>query len=123
MIQQEGDGWRFAHDPARGHFCILIGGDRWAFELTFEEWRGLIDVVIALIDQHRALVDQLMEEEALTIELERGPWWVALDGNQQEWGLALVLNAAEGRSAEGAWAAPEAMALVAAMRTELDQLE
>ena len=122
MILQEGEGWRFARDSARESFSILIGGEHWAFELTLREWRELMTLVLELEQQHRLLVDQLMAEEAISIELERGPWWAALEGDRRQWGLAVVLTAVEGRSAEGAWPAPAAMALVAAMRIELDKL-
>ena len=69
MIQQEGDGWRVSHDPSRGDYCVLIGGERWAFELTEPEWRDLVDLVVTLEQQHRVLVDQLMPEELIELEL------------------------------------------------------
>ena len=122
MIQQEGPGWRLAHDPAREPFCVLIGGTSWAFELTAAEWRCLVDLVVLLQDQHSALVDQLMEEESISIEAERGPWWVGLDGDRQRWALSVVLAAGEGRGAEGHWEAPAAEAMAAAMRTNVDLL-
>ena len=34
MIQQEGPGWRLAHDLSRNGFPFLIGGEFWAVELT-----------------------------------------------------------------------------------------
>lgn len=120
MIQQEGPGWRLAHDAGRGRFCVLIGGTSWAFELTADEWCCLVDLVGTLEDQHRALVDQLMAEESISIEAERGPWWVGLEGDRDQWSLSVVLVAEEGRGAEGHWDAPAAEAMAAAMRTNVD---
>ena len=123
MIQQEGPGWRLAHDPSRQPFCVLIGGSNWAIELTDEEWRGLASVVIELEFQHQQLLDQMMAEEAITIELERSPWWASLEGDRQQWNLSVVLTPSQRRGAEGSWQAPAAVAIVAAMRTLLDSLE
>ena len=55
MIQQAGDGWRVSHDPSRGEFCVLVGGERWAFELTEPEWRDLVDLV-ATLEQQLSLI-------------------------------------------------------------------
>ena len=123
MIQQEGPGWRLARDISRGRFCVLIGGERWAIELTDEEWRGLVAIVVDLEDQHRSLLDQLMAEEAISIEAEQGPWWAALEGDRSQWSLSVVLTAADSRGAEGFWQAPAAAAMVAALRTSLDSCD
>ena len=123
MIQQEGSGWRFARDPSRGPYPVLIGGESWAFELTDPEWRELVGLVSALEDQHGALVDQLMAEEAIEIEMERGVWWAALGGDRAHWHLSVVLTGSQGRDAEGRWPSPAAMAVVAAMRTRLDSMD
>ena len=94
MIQQEGDGWRVSHDPSRGEFCVLIGGERWAFELTEPEWRDLVDLVATLEQQHRGLVDQLMPEESIELELDRGVWWGCLSGDRSQWELRILLTPA-----------------------------
>ena len=120
MIQQEGPGWRFARDPSRGDYQFLIGGQTWAFELIAAEWKDLVALVSDLEDQHRALSDQLMEEESIDLEMERGAWWVSLEGDRTQWQLSLVLTGSEGRGVEGHWPAPAAMAVVAAMRSALD---
>ena len=109
-----------SHDPSRGEFCVLIGGERWAFELTEPEWRDLVDLVATLERQHRGLVDQLMSEESIELELDRGVWWGCLSGDRSQWDLHILLTSREGRSAEGEWPAPAAEAVVAAMRTLWD---
>ena len=120
MIQQEGDGWRVAHDPSRGEFCVLVGGERWAFELTEPEWRDLVNLVATLEQQHRGLVDQLMPEESIELELDRGVWWGCLSGDRNLWELRILLTPLEGRAAQGEWPAPAAAAAVAALRTLWD---
>ena len=120
MIQQEGPGWRLALDPTRGHYPVLIGGEGWAFELTEDEWAALADLVLTLERQHRALVDQLMAEEAIELELDRGRWWACLQGDRGSWSLSVVLTPDAGRGVEGHWPAPASAAIVAAMRTLWD---
>ena len=122
MIQQEGPGWRLAHDPSRLRYPVLIGGEAWAFELTEWEWQGLVALVSELTNQHQALVDQLLEEEAITLEMERAPWWGCLEGHRDRWALHVLLeaDATGGRGVEGHWPAPAAQAVTAAMRTIWD---
>ena len=120
MIQQEGPGWRLARDPSRGVHPVLIGGEGWAFELTQPEWEALSDLVLTLERQHRALVDQLMAEEEIELELDRGLWWGCLQGDRGSWSLSVVLTPDAGRGVEGHWPAPASAAMVAAMRTLWD---
>jgi hypothetical protein len=70
-----------------------------------------------LVQEHRGLADQLMGEEAISLELERGPLWVALDGDRDGWELRFVLTPAGGgsRAVEGSWTAEASAALVAAL--------
>ena len=120
MIQEEGAGWRLSRDPSRGKYCVLVGGERWAFELNEPEWRDLVNLVATLEQQHRDLVEQLMPEEAIELELDRGVWWGCLSGDRHQWELRILLTPREGRAAEGEWPAPAAAAVVAAMRTLWD---
>ena len=76
-----------------------------------------------LQEQHQALVGQLMAEEAISIELERGVWWGCLDGGRESWSLSIVLTAEHGRGAEGHWPDPAAAAMLASMKTMLDSIE
>ena len=52
MIQQEGPGWRLAHDASRHGFPFLIGGEFWAVELTAIEVEGLHALLVELDHQH-----------------------------------------------------------------------
>ena len=122
MIQQEGPGWRLAHDASRHGFPFLIGGEFWAVELTAIEVEGLHALLVELDHQHTQIRDQLMEEESITLELEQQEWWGCLDGTRERWGLQVVLqgNGMQQRGLEGAWPAPAAQAFLAALRTVLD---
>ena len=109
MIQLEGQGWRLAwrdgHQPLGAPpFPVLIGGQGWAVELTAAEAKALAAAVVDLTGEHQALVDQLMAEEAISLELERGPWWLALEGDRLQWSLKGVLSPEAGqRALEVSW--------------------
>jgi len=120
VIQHEGDGWRLARDSCRDPYSVLIGGAGWAIELTENEGKQLVELLSSLEDQHRSLRDQLMEEESIELELERGVWWGCLEGDRSSWNLSLVLSPLQGRGAEVFWPCPAAAAAVAALRIMWD---
>jgi hypothetical protein len=104
VIQREGEGWRLAWDGSRQPFSVLMAGEGWAAELTEVEASALRDAVADLVAQHQGLVDQLMEEEAIELELERDPWWLAIEGDRSSWSLRVVLTPEVGqRAMEGSW--------------------
>jgi len=116
MQVQEGEGWRWLVNQARQPFSVLLGGPGWGVELTAAEagelQRGLLDLVL----EHRALAAQLMPQEAITLELERGPLWLALEGNRDAWELRFVLTPAGGsRAVEGSWPPSASLALAEAL--------
>ena len=115
-MQREGQGWRLALESSRSGHEALIGGDGWALELTGEELQLLRLLCGRLVDQHAALADQLMAEEAIEIALEQACWWLELSGNRDVWSLRFVLTSPDDRSAEGSWScqASSAMALALA---------
>lgn len=107
MIEREGEGWRIAWDGDRQPFAVLIGGAGWATELSRVEAEALRDALADLLAQHAALVDQLMAEESISLELERDPWWLAIDGDRREWSLQVMLSPPPGQRAfEGSWPHP-----------------
>ena len=103
-MQAEGAGWRLAVDPSRDGYQALIGGEGWAIELSLDELASLSSLCLRLQEQHLALADQLMAEEAIEIALEQGPW-----------GLRFVLTSPGGRSAEGMWNTPASAELCLAL--------
>lgn len=117
MRVQEGEGWRWLEDPARHPFSVLVGGLGWAVELTAGEARDLQLGLSQLVREHRGLVSQMMPEEAISLELERGPLWMALEGDREAWEVRFVLTPAESgsRAVEGSWTAGASAALAAAL--------
>jgi hypothetical protein len=107
VIEREGEGWRIAWDGDRQPFVVLIGGAGWATELSRVEAEALRDALADLLAQHAALVDQLMAEESISLELERDPWWLTIDGDRREWSLQVMLRPLPGQRAfEGSWPHP-----------------
>ena len=117
MIQKEGEGWRLAWDADRQPFSVLVGGDGWAVELTAAEAEDLRQAVADLVAQHGALVDQLMAEESIALELERGPWWLELEGDRSRWSLRMLYGPGPGqRGLEGHWGPAAAPAFSQALQ-------
>jgi hypothetical protein len=107
VIERDGEGWRIAWDGDRQPFAVLIGGAGWATELSRVEAEALRDALADLLAQHAALVDQLMAEESISLELERDPWWLTIDGDRREWSLQVMLSPPPGQRAfEGSWPHP-----------------
>ncbi|MCP9849112.1 DUF1818 family protein [Cyanobium sp. Morenito 9A2] len=123
MTAQEwdGQGWRLGFDPQRQPFSVLVGGQGWAVELSGAEAAGLRRTLGRLVAQHMALTDQLMDEETIELELESGPWWLALTGDRQRWALRIVLTPDPGqRALELSWG-PGASAAFALALEQLPQ--
>jgi hypothetical protein len=117
VIQREGEGWRLAWDASRHPFSVLIGGAGWAAELTDLEAQALRDGVRDLAEQHRQLVNQLMAEESIELELERGFWWLCLEGDREGWSLRAVLSPeASQRAVEAFWPQSAAQGFTAALQ-------
>lgn len=120
MRVQEGEGWRWLQDAARHPFPVLIGGQGWAVELTAAEALALQSGLTQLVREHHSLIPQLMPEEAISLELERGPLWMALEGDRQAWALRFVLTPLEAgrRAVEGSWTATASAALAAVLASQ-----
>ncbi|MFM7267777.1 MAG: DUF1818 family protein [Cyanobium sp.] len=122
----EGEGWRLEHDPARHPFAVLIGGgppeSAWAAEMTIEEAEALSSAVSRLLEQHASLASSLMEEEAISLELEtlcaEGMLWVGLEGDRRRWSLRFLLSPSPAvRAFEGGWDRVASAAIAAALAT------
>lgn len=125
MEVREGAGWRLVVDPGRQPFAVLIGGGdagtgAWAAEFTQAEARLLAKGAATLVDQHRALIDTLMDEEAIELAMElasdEGQLWLGLEGDRRQWRLHFVLTPVPGRRAvEGGWDHAASAAVAAAL--------
>ncbi len=125
MIEHEGPGWRLAWDPSKLIFSFLVGGTHWAFELSENEWLTLAPLIFDLIAQYEDLRTQLMPEESFSIELEKKPWWVCIDGKNETWSLKLILigESQDGRSMEMYWPEPIGPVVTSSMRTMWDSYQ
>jgi hypothetical protein len=127
MEVREGSGWRLVIDSDRQPFSVLIGGGdaaagAWAAELTLVEALTLLRGMETLLEQHRALVDTLMAEEAIELAMELacegGDLWLCLEGDRNRWCLRFVLTPAPGRrGVEGSWGGEASVALAAALQS------
>ena len=116
----EGEGWRLVFNPLRHPFPVLIGGHHWAAELALDEASAMQRAVERLVRQHADLIDQLMAEEALSLEFEtplaEGHLWMILEGDRCRWSLGFVLTPSPGiRGLEGHWSAGASESFAAAL--------
>ena len=104
--------WRLIKDLKKGKFCFLIGVDNWSIELQKSEFYSLYLLLLKINEQLLVVKDQLMDEESITLELEKLPWYIELKGNKNEWTLRLVFESQEQtRSFEMYWPIPVAQNL------------
>ena len=104
--------WRLLRDLKKGKFCFLISVENWAIELQKCEFDSLYFLLIKINEQLLDIKNELMDEESITLELEKLPWYVELKGNKNEWSLRLVFESQEQtRSFEMYWPIPIAQNL------------
>ena len=105
-------GWRLLRDFKKGKFCFLIGVDNWSIELQKSEFSSLYLLLLRINEQLLVIKDQLMDEESITLELEKLPWYIQLEGKKNEWSLRFVFESQElTRSFEMYWPIPIAQNL------------
>ena len=104
--------WRLLRDFKKGKFCFLIGVDNWSIELQKSEFYSLYLLLLRINEQLLVIKDQLMDEESITLELEKLPWYIQLEGKKNEWSLMFVFESQEQtRSFEMYWPIPIAQNL------------
>ena len=84
--------WRLLKDFKKGKFCFLIGVDNWSIELQKSEFYSLYLLLLRINEQLLVIKDQLMEEESISLELEKLPWYIQLEGKKNEWSLRFVFE-------------------------------
>jgi len=111
-LAKDQERWRLLKDFKKGKFCFLIGVDNWAIELQKSEFDSLYFLLIKINEQLLVLKNELLDEEYITLELEKLPWYIILEGNKNEWSLRLVFESQEQtRSFEMYWPIPSAQNL------------
>ena len=85
----------------------MIGVDNWSIELQKREFHSLYLLLLNINEQLLGIKNELMDEEHITLELERLPWYVELEGKKNEWSLRFVFESQEQtRSFEMYWPIP-----------------
>ena len=104
--------WRLLKDFKKGKFCFLIGVDNWSIELQKNEFYSLYLLLLRINEQLLVIKDELMDEESITLELEKLPWYIELEGKKNEWSLRFVFESQDlTRSFEMYWPIPIAQNL------------
>ena len=104
--------WRLLKDFKKGKFCFLIGVDNWSIELQKSEFHSLYLLLLKINKQLLGIKNELMDEESITLELEKLPWYVELEGKKNEWSLRFVFESQDQtRSFEMYWPIPLAQNL------------
>ena len=63
--------WRLLKDYKKGKFCFLIGIDNWSIELQKSEFESLCCLLMTINEQLLGIKNELMDEESITLELEK----------------------------------------------------
>ena len=116
--------WRLLRDFKKGKFCFLISVDNWAIELQKSEFYSLYLLLIKINQQLLAIKNELMDEEAISLELEQLPWYIELEGNNNEWSLRFVFESQDQtRSFEMYWPIPIAQNLFYEIKKMWESME
>lgn len=102
-VIKSGSGWRVGWDATAQLYPALIGNEDWSLELTQAEWQHFGRLLAQLVAAIATLDAELMDEEAIAIEVESDLLWLEAEGYPQFYSLHLIVLT--GRRAEGTWAA------------------
>jgi hypothetical protein len=114
-----GEDWRLGHDPNAEIFGGLVGGDRWAIELTHQEFKDFCRLSIQLGETIAAIAEELADRENVTCVVETADLQLEATGFPDSFSLNLQIWT--GRRAEGRWQAESVPELLEAVR-RLSQL-
>ena len=104
--------WRLLRNFKKGKFYFLIGVDNWSIELQKSEFYSLYLLLLKINEQLLVIKDELMDEESVSLELEKLPWYIQLEGKKNEWSLRFVFESQDQtRSFEMYWPIPIAQNL------------
>ena len=104
--------WRLLRDSKKGKFCFLISVDNWSIELQKSEFNSLYILLLKIHEQLSCIRNELMDEETISLELEKLPWYIELEGKKDEWSLRFVFESQDQtRSFEMYWPIPIAQNL------------
>ena len=82
----------------------MIGVDNWSIELQKSEFNSLYFLLLRINEQLLGIENELMDEESISLELEKPPWYIVLEGKKNEWSLRFVFESQDQtRSFEMYW--------------------
>jgi len=110
---KEGCGWRLGWDSDATLFKGLVGGDRWAIEMTAAEFADFCRLTLQLTTTLQAMTTKLMDAERITCEQTTDHLWIEAEGFPHHYSLRFILLT--GRQAEGEWPATVTPELVQAI--------
>ena len=85
----------------------MIGVENWSIELQKSEFHSLYLSLLRISEQLIGIKNELMEEEFVTLALEKLPWYIQLEGKKNEWSLRFVFESQDQtRSFEMYWPIP-----------------
>ena len=116
--------WRLLRDFKKGKFCFLIGVDNWSIELQKSEFDSLYLLLLKIHEELLGIKNELMDEESISLELERLPWFIKLEGKKNEWSLRFVFESQDQtRSFEMYWPIPIAQNLFYEIKNMWDSMD
>ena len=116
--------WRLLRDFKKGKFCFLIGVDHWSIELQKSEFYSLYTLLLKLNEQLSSIKNELMDEESITLEIEKLPWFIELEGKKNDWSLRFVFESQnQTRSFEMFWPIPVAQNLFYEIKTMWESMD
>ena len=102
----------------------MIGVDNWSIELQKNEFYSLYLLLLKINEQLLVIKNELMDEESISIELEKLPWYIELEGKKEEWSLRLIFESQEQtRSFEMYWPIPIAQNLFYEIKKMWDSMD
>lgn len=114
-IIKSGSGWRIGWDPSASEFKGLVGTDDWSIELTEAELVDFCRLLGQLADTIAQLREELMDEEAISCEVESDCLWLEVQGYPDAYDLHCILLT--GRRCEGRWSTVAVPHLLQAARS------
>mgnify|MGYP001460099324 FL=1 len=116
--------WKLLRDFKKGKFCFLISVDNWSIELQKSEFYSLYTLLLRINEQLLGIKGELMDEESITLELEKLPWYIELEGKKNEWSLRFVFESQDQtRSFEMYWPIPIAQNLFVEIKNMWESMD
>lgn len=114
-LLKRGAGWRLGWNPSAPHYQGLVGGDRWAAELTAAELQDFCRLTQELAQTMTSIAAELMAEERIACTAASDRLWLEAEGFPAAYDLHLIVQG--DRQVEGSWPASAVPGLLQAVQT------